>query len=159
VNFDAFHPSLRCSSSVHVASGAAIFTLLLCRRFAFLDRTATCRQLFKPWVTLLPTYRKIEAVFRIFIAFLRFLFGLVYEVSPFLWHWKPLVHEFIKGLYNRTSSLLTHQFYFVFLTGCVCLSTEIEVVCNSMNVLSTVFNVLSILVLIHNLHTICEPIY
>jgi hypothetical protein len=38
----------RCSSSVHVASGAAIFTLPLRRRVAFLHRTATCRPLFKP---------------------------------------------------------------------------------------------------------------
>jgi hypothetical protein len=37
-----------CSSLVHVASGDAIFTLLLRRRVAFLDRTATCRPLFKP---------------------------------------------------------------------------------------------------------------
>jgi hypothetical protein len=55
-----FTPSLRCSSSVHVASRAAVFTPLLRRRVAFVHCTATCRQLFKPWVTLLPTYRKIE---------------------------------------------------------------------------------------------------
>jgi len=49
-----FTPSLlkkrmteHCSSLVHVASGAAIFTLLLRRRVAFLHRTATCRPLFK----------------------------------------------------------------------------------------------------------------
>ena len=42
-----FTPSLlktrmreRCSSLVHVASGAASFTLLLCRRVAFLHRIA-----------------------------------------------------------------------------------------------------------------------
>jgi len=33
---------------VHVASGAAIFTLLLRRRVAFLHRTAMFRSLFKP---------------------------------------------------------------------------------------------------------------
>ena len=66
-----FTPSLHkkrmtelCSSLVHVASGAAIFTLLLCRRVAFLRRTATCRPLFKPWVSLLPTYRTIERCFK-----------------------------------------------------------------------------------------------
>jgi len=65
-----FTPSLckkrltkRCSSLVHVASGAAIFTLLLRRRVALLHRTATCRPLFKPWVSLLPTYRTIEQCF------------------------------------------------------------------------------------------------
>jgi len=50
----------RCSSLVHVASGAAKFTLLLRRRVAFLHRTATCRPLFKPWVSLLSTYKIIE---------------------------------------------------------------------------------------------------
>jgi hypothetical protein len=43
-----FTPSLRCSSLVHVASGAAIFTLLLRRRVAFLHRAATCWPLSKP---------------------------------------------------------------------------------------------------------------
>jgi len=38
----------RFSSLVHVARGAAIFTLLLRRRVAFLHRTATCQPLFKP---------------------------------------------------------------------------------------------------------------
>jgi hypothetical protein len=52
-----------CSSLVHVASGATIFTLLLCHRVVFLHLTATCRPLFKPWVSLLPTYRKIERCF------------------------------------------------------------------------------------------------
>ena len=44
-----------CSSLVHVSSGAAIFTLLLRRRFALLHRAATCRPLFQPWVSLLST--------------------------------------------------------------------------------------------------------
>jgi len=52
-----------CSSLVHVASGAAIFTLVLRRRVAFLHRTATCWPLFKPWVPLLPTYRTIQRCF------------------------------------------------------------------------------------------------
>jgi len=51
------------SSLMHVASGAAIFTILLRRRVAFVHRTATCRPLFKPWVSLLPTYRTIERCF------------------------------------------------------------------------------------------------
>ena len=53
----------RCSSLVHVASGAASFTLLLRRRVAFLQRTATCRPLFKPLVSLLSTYKTIELCF------------------------------------------------------------------------------------------------
>jgi len=66
----AFTPSLlkkqmteRCSYLVHVASGAAIFTLLLSRRVEFLHRTVTCWPLFKPWVSLLSTYKKIELYF------------------------------------------------------------------------------------------------
>ena len=65
-----FTPSLlkkrmteHCSSLVHVASEAAIFTLLLRRCVAFLHRTATCRPLFKPWVSLLSTYKTIELCF------------------------------------------------------------------------------------------------
>jgi len=54
----------RCSSLVHVASGAAIFTLLLRRRVAFLHCTATCWPLCKPWVSLVPTYRTIEQSFK-----------------------------------------------------------------------------------------------
>jgi len=42
-----------CSSLVHVASGATIFTLLLHRRVAFLHLTTTCPPLFKPWVSVL----------------------------------------------------------------------------------------------------------
>ena len=53
----------RCSSSVHIASGAATFTLLLGRHVAFLHRTATCRPLFKQRVSLLPTYKTIELCF------------------------------------------------------------------------------------------------
>jgi len=37
-----------CSSLVRVASGATIFTLLLCRHVAFLQRSATCQPLFNP---------------------------------------------------------------------------------------------------------------
>ena len=52
-----------CPSLVHVASGVAIFTLLLRRRVAFLHRTATYRPLFKPWVSLLSTYKTIDLCF------------------------------------------------------------------------------------------------
>ena len=50
-------------SLVHVASGVVIFTLLLRRRVASLHRTATCRPLFKPWVSLLSTYKTIDLLF------------------------------------------------------------------------------------------------
>jgi len=53
-----------CSSLVHVASEAATFTLLLCRRVAFLHHTAACWPLFRPWVSLLPTYRTNEWCFK-----------------------------------------------------------------------------------------------
>jgi len=52
-----------CSSLVHVASRATIFTLLLHHRAAFLHRTVTCRPLFKPWVSLFSTYKTIELCF------------------------------------------------------------------------------------------------
>jgi len=71
-----FTPSLHkkrmregCSLLVHVASGAAIFTLLLRHHVVFLYRTATCRPLFKPWVSLLPTYRTIERCFKFYHTF------------------------------------------------------------------------------------------
>jgi len=60
------------SSLVHVASGAAIFTLLLRRRVAFLHRTATCRPLFKPSVSLFSTYKTIELCFEFLSHFKSF---------------------------------------------------------------------------------------
>jgi hypothetical protein len=47
-----FTHSIHCSSLVHVASEAAIFSLLLRRRVAVLHRTSTCRQLVTPRVSL-----------------------------------------------------------------------------------------------------------
>ena len=65
-----FTPSLlkkwmteHCSLLVHVASRAAIFTLLLCRCVTFLYLTNTCRPLFKPSVPLLSPYKTIELCF------------------------------------------------------------------------------------------------
>jgi hypothetical protein len=65
----------RCSSLVHVASGAAVFTLLLRRHLAFLHLTTTCRPLFNPSVSLLSTYKTIELCFEFLSHFLRFSFG------------------------------------------------------------------------------------
>jgi hypothetical protein len=62
----------RCSFVVHVANGAATFTLLLRRRVAFLHRTATCRPHFKPSVSLLSTYKTIELWFEVLSHFLSF---------------------------------------------------------------------------------------
>ena len=62
----------RCSSLVHVASGTAIFTLLLRHRIAFLHRTATRRPLFKPSVSLLSPYKTIELCFEFLSQFLDF---------------------------------------------------------------------------------------
>ena len=59
----------RCSSLVHVASGAAIFTLLLRRRVVFVHRTATCRPLFKPSVSQLSTYKTIVLCFEFLSPF------------------------------------------------------------------------------------------
>jgi len=71
-----FTPSLfkkrmteRCSSLVHVASGAAIFTLLLRRRVAFLCRTTPCRPLFKSWVLLFSAYKTIKLCFEFLLQF------------------------------------------------------------------------------------------
>jgi hypothetical protein len=63
----------RCSSLVHVASGAAIFTLLLRRRDAFLHRTAICRPLFKPSVSLLSTGRQSSCVSNFYHTFKVFI--------------------------------------------------------------------------------------
>ena len=64
-----FTPTVRCSSLVRVASGAALFTLLLRRRVAFLHRAATCRPLFKPSVSLLSTHKTIELRFELLSHF------------------------------------------------------------------------------------------
>jgi len=61
------------SSLVRVASGAAIFTLLLRSRVTFLHRTATCRPLFKPSVSLLSTYRQSSCVANCYRNFKVFL--------------------------------------------------------------------------------------
>jgi len=49
--------------------GATIFTLLLCRRVAFLHCIATCQPLFKPSVSLLSTYKTIELCFEFLLHF------------------------------------------------------------------------------------------
>jgi len=66
---------------VHVASGAAIFTLLLRRRVAFLHRTATCRPLFKRSVSLLSTYKTIEPCFEIYRTFKVFIWLSLVETE------------------------------------------------------------------------------
>jgi hypothetical protein len=63
-----FTPSLYCSSLVHVASTATIFTLLLCHRVAYLHCTVTCQPLFKLWGSL-PTYKTIELCLSHFYGF------------------------------------------------------------------------------------------
>jgi hypothetical protein len=77
-------PSLRCPSLVHVASGAAIFTLLLRRRVAFLHRTATCRPLFKPRVSLLSTYKTIELCFEFLLQFFKVFIWLSHTATSTL---------------------------------------------------------------------------
>ena len=73
----------RSSSLVHVASGSAIFTLLLRRRVAFLYRTATCRPLFKPSASLLSTYRQSICVSNFCRTFKVFIWlSLIYNVNP-----------------------------------------------------------------------------
>jgi len=74
-----FTPSLlkkrmteRCSPLVHVASRTAIFTLLLRRRVAFLHRTATCQPLCQPASNTAVNVQDNRAVFRNFIALLKF---------------------------------------------------------------------------------------
>jgi hypothetical protein len=78
----SFTASLRCSSSEHTASGAAVLVLLLRCRVAFLHRTDTCRQLFNPSVTLLSTYRKIDSVSNFYRTFNVFIWISLVNVLP-----------------------------------------------------------------------------
>jgi len=73
----------RCSSLVHVTIGVAIFTLLLLRSVAFVHRTAACRPLFKPWVSLLSTYKAIELCFNFLLhsSVSHFTVPSIYRVS------------------------------------------------------------------------------
>jgi len=77
---------------LHVASGAAIFTLLLRHRVAFLHRTATCRPLFKQWVLLLSNYKSIELCLEFLSDFSGFhltlprLFKRIYSLHYFKKH-------------------------------------------------------------------------
>jgi len=65
----------RCSSLVHVASGATIFTLLLRRRVAFLHRTATLSATLQSMSIIVVNLLNNRAVFRIFITLLKFSFN------------------------------------------------------------------------------------
>ena len=97
-----------CSSLVHVASGAAIFILLLRHCVAFLHRTATCQQCLKPWVSLLSTYKTIE-LFRIFTALLKFSFDSPYVcvcVCVIVKVWSPLFHELPRYFYSNKNGTL-----------------------------------------------------
>jgi hypothetical protein len=87
-----FTPSLCCSFLVHVVSVAAVFTLL-CHRIAFLHCTATCRQLFRPWVTLLPTYRKFKQCFKFLSHFWGFHLNLPCTYYSHVPHNDVLVNE------------------------------------------------------------------
>jgi len=64
-----------CSSLVHVARGNATFTLLLRRRGAFLHCTATFLVTLQTMSITVVNLQDNRAVFRIFIALLRFSFG------------------------------------------------------------------------------------
>ena len=73
-----------CSSLVHVANGAAIFTLLLRCPVALLHRTAICRPLFKLWVSLLSTYKTIELFSNFYRTFKVFIWlSLVFKNHAF----------------------------------------------------------------------------
>ena len=69
----------------YVASGAAFFTLLLRRRVAFLYRTATCRPLFKPWVSLLSTYRQSSDGSKFCLTFKFFVLLSLVDIYIKLW--------------------------------------------------------------------------
>jgi len=93
-----FTPSLlkkrmteRCSSLVHVASTAAIFTLLLHCCAAFLHHTATCGPLFKPWVSLLSNYRQSSCVSNFYRTFKVFSW-LSLIIWNFILHMKAHMH-------------------------------------------------------------------
>ena len=79
----------------HVANGAAIFTLLLRRRVAFLHRTATCRPLFKPRVSLLSTYRQSSCVSNFYRNFKVFIWlSLLHHLHHYL-----IIRHFTYGLF------------------------------------------------------------
>ena len=82
---------------LHVANRATIFTLLLCRRVAFLHRTATCRPLFKPWVSLLSTYRQSSRVAKFYHTF---------KVS--IWLCLVIMMKFIPSMITRCLDNLTN---------------------------------------------------
>jgi hypothetical protein len=69
VNFDGFQPFTMLFFFGAFWKWAAIFTLLLFHYVAFLHRTATCRPLFKPLVSLLSTYKAIELCFEFLLRF------------------------------------------------------------------------------------------
>ena len=100
-----FTPSLlkkrmtgRCPSLVHVASVSAKFTLLLRRRLAFLHRTATCRPLFKPWVSLLSTCRQSSCFSNFYRTFNVFI-------------WLSLVHceQYVTSTHCQTTYRQLHK--------------------------------------------------
>jgi len=104
-----FTPSLlkkrtteHCSFLMHVASEAAIFTLLLRRRVAFLHRTATCRPLSKPWVSLLSTYKTVELCFEFLSRFKDFHLTLSRRYARNAPRINPLQHAW---LYKNRSNL------------------------------------------------------
>jgi len=70
---------------LHVASGAAIFTQLLRRHVVFLHRTATCRPLFKPWVSMLSIYRQSSCASNFYRAFK--VFHLTLPRKSAIWWW------------------------------------------------------------------------
>jgi len=72
-----------CSSFVHVASGATIFTLFLRHHVVFFHCTANFWPLFKPWVSLLPTYRTIKRCFEFLSHF-----------KVFIWLTLVIIYEF-----------------------------------------------------------------
>ena len=82
------------------ASGTAIFTLLLRRRVAFLHRTATCRPLFKPSVSLLSTYKTVELWFEFLSHFYDF-----HLTVPRTWHTS---RETQCVVISKTSRWMTH---------------------------------------------------
>jgi hypothetical protein len=94
----------RCSSLVHVASGAAIFTLLLRLRVAFLQRTATRRPLFKPLYHCCQLTEKSSVVSNFFFTLLRFSFDSA-SYNPF----KVMLRE-ISDFRSGVPSLRRYEF-------------------------------------------------
>ena len=104
-----------CSFLVHVASGVAIFKLLLRRRVAFLHRTATWPPLFKPSVSLLSIYRQSSCVWDCYRSF---------DTPPYFNYYNDKNRRYCVEIHWTTQRNLT---------CCSEMSTKVEILLTKLN--------------------------